>query len=331
MVRKSFSTSSSIKGSHKLFRFFFLLILLGASASILVFFILQFSISGEDSNPSSSTEDSNSLPADTKTDEHTDATSSHTSENDSPVYPSIDFSPAINNFVDSTSGTKSILVYDLEKQEILNEVNPTEKYSTASLYKLFVVYEGYRRLDNGSWNQNDPVGTTGHTVLECLDLAIRESNSLCAEGLWNMIGHSALDEIITSECKIVNTDISHLISTPNDILSIMKLFYEHPHITDSTLIARIKDSFLNQPKTEYDWRQGLPSGFQKANVYNKVGWDYNPEGEYWNIYHDAAIIEYPEDNRHFVVIVMTTRVPFSKITKFGTEFEDIYLKSQSNE
>jgi hypothetical protein len=84
------------------------------------------------------------------------------------------------------------------------------------------------------------------------------------------------------------------------------------------------DSFLNQPITTYNWRQGLPSGFSRARVYNKVGWDYNPNGGYWNIYHDAAIVEFPEENRHFIVVVMTNRVPFQKIKEFGMLLENAF-------
>ena len=89
----------------------------------------------------------------------------------------------------------------------------------------------------------------------------------------------------------------------------------------------MKDSFLNQPVTEYDWRQGLPSGFSDAvNVYNKVGWAYNDEGEVWDIYNDAAIIEFPEKDRHFIVVVMTNKVPYQQIRKLGTMIEEEFNK-----
>ena len=96
---------------------------------------------------------------------------------------------------------------------------------------------------------------------------------------------------------------------------------------DGGLIAQIKDSFLNQPATTYNWRQGLPSGFSKANVYNKVGWAYNADGGYWNIYHDAAIVEFPESNRHFIVVVMTNQVPFEAIRTLGTKIEETFYNN----
>ena len=243
-------------------------------------------------------------------------------------YQKIDFQPVVDSFVNDTrSGNRSVIIYDVERDEIVGEYNSGEKYGTASLYKLFVVYEGYRRLQSGEWKAGDKAGSTGHTILECLDLSIRESYSPCAETLWAKIGHAELDQIIKNDFKIMNSDISHLQSNPKDILEIMKIFYTHTDITDDTLTSRMKDSFLNQPETTYDWRQGLPSGFKKANVYNKVGWDYNPNGKYWNIYHDTAIIVFPETNRHFIVVVMTNRVPYQKISKLGTNIENQFYQN----
>jgi len=244
-----------------------------------------------------------------------------------PEYIKYDFQPVIDQFVNSTTGNRSVLVYDVERAEIAGEYNPAQNYNTASLYKLFVVYEGYRRLETGIWDASSKVGYTGRTMLDCLDLAIRESYSPCAESLWAMIGHAELDAIIKNDFGILSSNISGLSSNANDILSIMKIFYNHTEITNETYVARMKDSFLNQPPTTYNWRQGLPSGFSRANVYNKVGWAFNPSINNWDIYHDAAIVEFPEENRHFIVVVMTNRVSHLKIKEFGTNLENYYYST----
>ncbi len=238
----------------------------------------------------------------------------------------IDFQPIIDEWVASVGGNKSVIIYDLDRDEQVGAFNLGENYNTASLYKLFVVYEGYRRVQSGEWKAEDIVGSTSYTVLECLDLAVRESYSPCAESLWARIGHRKLDEIIQNDFKITGSNISGLVSNVEDILKMMKIFYEHNEINDENLILRMKDSFLNQPVTEYDWRQGLPSGFSpKANIYNKVGWDYDSDKSRWNIYHDAAIIEFPEDNRHFIVVVMTNYVSNRDIARLGTMIENQYV------
>ena len=260
-----------------------------------------------------------------------DAINSNTDSSQEEVVKSIipiDFQPVIDEWVENARGNFSVLIYDLELDKVVGSFNPSESYNTASLYKLFVVYNGYQKIVSGEWNPDDAVSWTGYTILDCLDLAIRESYSPCAESLWSMIGRDNLQQTIVDDFSIVNSDINGLVSNPNDIMAMMKIFYEHKDITDSSLIDRMTDSFLNQPVTTYDWRQGLPSGFSRANVYNKVGWDYNPDGNYWNIYHDAAIVEFPEDNRHFIVVVMTNRVPFQKIRSLGTMIEIAYYDNQ---
>lgn len=239
----------------------------------------------------------------------------------------IDFQSIVDEWAASTSGNKSIIIYDPALDEIVGSYNPDEQFSTASLYKLFVVYEGYKRLNSGEWDSETPVGSTSYNLLECLDLSIRESYSPCAEGILAMIGRDELSEIIVNDYGLNNTAIKSLISTPSDILGIMKMFYDFDKTLSPGLLAKMKDSFLNQPATTYVWRQGLPSGFSVANVYDKVGWDYNPDGKYWNIYNEAAIVEFPEDNRSFIVVVMTNRVPFQKIRQFGTDFENAYLNA----
>lgn len=239
----------------------------------------------------------------------------------------IDFQPIIDDWASSTGGKKSVLIYDLENGKTVGAYNTNESYSTASLYKLFVAYEGYSKVQSGEWSGTEMTGSTGHTILECLDLAIRESNSACAETLWKNIGYDELDQIVAEEFGITNSDISGLTSNVNDIATMMRIYYEHQEITDEALIAQIKDSFLNQPTTTYDWRQGLPSGFTRANVYNKVGWDYNPDEAVWNIYHDAAIVEFPEENHHFVVVVMTNQVDYKQICDLGAKIEEFYYNN----
>ena len=241
-----------------------------------------------------------------------------------PPVKEIDFQPVVDAWVKTVAGNKSVLIYDLNLNKTVALYNIDESYNTASLYKLFVVYEGYKRVESKVWDGNAAAGSAGKTVLECLDLAIRESHSICAEALWGMIGRDNLTNIMESEWNITHSEISRLISNANDITLILKRFYEHPDFSDPTLLNRMWDSFLNQPVTTYDWRQGLPKGFNKASVYNKVGWDYNPDSRVWNIYHDAAIVKFPlEDGktRDFIVVVMTNRIDFSNIKRLGAEIE----------
>lgn len=239
----------------------------------------------------------------------------------------IDFQPVVDEWVASVRGDKGIVIYDLDRDEITANYNADGEFATASVYKLFVVYEGYRLLESGEWQADDPAGATGYTILECLDLAIRESNSACAETLWAKMGRDNLEGIVKKDFGLEDTYVEGFSSTPMDVMKMMKKYYYHDEIAQDSLLTQMKDSFLNQPVTEYNWRQGLPSGFELANVYNKVGWEYSPEAGYWLIYNDAAIVEYPEQNRHFIVVVMTNSIDYKQIRKLGQDIENTFLNT----
>jgi hypothetical protein len=235
----------------------------------------------------------------------------------------INFQPIVDDWVNTVDGNKGIMIYDLDLEKIAGAYNTEAKFQTASLYKLFVVYEGYRRLQNGTWSRDDVAGWTRKTIPECLDLAIRESNSPCAETLWNMIGHDELNWIVQNDFGLPDVYVNGLSATTTEIMFIMKRFYEHPDITDEDLVAQMEDSFLNQPITTYDWRQGLPSGFSdRVNVYNKVGWNFN--GSYWTIYDDASILDFVNEERHFIVVIMTNNIHFRLIRQFGADLESSF-------
>ena len=244
------------------------------------------------------------------------------SERPEPKIAANGFQSAVENWVGSVDGEKGVVIYDLDNDKLVGSYHGNEKFATASIYKLFVVYEGYKRVQSGEWKADDIAGSTGHTVLECLDLAVRESNSACAETLWGMIGRDNLDSIAQNNFKIKSAKVSDLEATPMEIMQMMKIFYKHKEIKDSDLIARMQDSFLIQPITEYNWRQGLPSGFSDdVKVYNKVGWDWN--GKAWNIYNDAAIVDFTKQNRHLIVVVMTSGVTYQQIRTLATEIEKV--------
>lgn len=252
-----------------------------------------------------------------------------------------DFSPMANKWLSGISGTASIVIYDLDNDQVLVNINGDKDWNTASLYKLFVVYEGYLRLERGEWNKNDltsatdPVTGKTMTYAECLDAAIRSSYSPCAEYFWySAIGQNALDTIIEQKFSITNSTISKLTSNANDITKMMKIYYEHEGLSEDS-VAAIQDSMLNQPPSwgycanyTCDWRRGLPSGFTDAKVYNKVGWDWT--GNYWNVYHDTAIAEIDDAKgitHHYIITVMTSRVDFTEIAAFGSAFQYVLKNS----
>ncbi len=241
--------------------------------------------------------------------------------------PKLDLQEMAEEWSNSVTGTTSVYIYDLDYNEVIASVNAEQNYNTASLYKLFPVYEGYRRVASGEWSLDYNLGS--RTIGECLDAAIRSSDSICGEALWNKIGHEQLDEIIEQDYGITNSDISGLSSNPIDIAKILQRFYEHPDFDDQTYL-KILDSMLKQPPSAgncsggiCDWRQGFPAGFEGTgiSVFDKVGWAHSGTS-YWLYYHDAAIVD---DGEHqLIVVVMTANIrSYDSLTKFGTSLAKI--------
>ena len=230
----------------------------------------------------------------------------------------ISLQQVVEDWAKENSGKVSVMIYDLDNDAVSAVFNQDEKMPTASLYKLYVAYEEYRRIDNEELSPSDIVYKK-YTRSQCLDLMIRESHSPCAETLWDEIGRDNINKILKTNYGLKDTE--SLTSTAADLTKLLQIYYRHAELSDESWNT-IKDSMLNQPITNgYDWRQGLPSGFsEKINVYNKVGWD--AEDEHWKIYNDAAILEIPSENRHLSAVVLTNNIEPEAIRNLATAIEE---------
>ncbi|MBR1875241.1 hypothetical protein IJ798_02600 [Candidatus Saccharibacteria bacterium] len=254
----------------------------------------------------------------------------------------IDLQYTVDSWVGSQPNAKNseVLIYDIDNDAIVARHNEDTKIRIESIYKMFVVYEGYYRVDHNIWNGTDSVGLGNNydgkpfDYYTCLDYAIRYSYSPCAENLWVKIGRDNL-QTIYNEKGFKSTSISGIISTPSDLLKLYQMFWKHSDLSDDSW-ERIKDSMLNQtaPKNAYDimqqdWRKGFPSGFATAKVYDKVGWLGDGRGN-WTYYSDASFLVFPETKnndgetipeRHYIAIVLTQSTKPSELVKLGRSIE----------
>lgn len=245
----------------------------------------------------------------------------------------VDFQPVVDSWVASVGGTKAVLIYDLDLDEVVGEYNADSVMRIESIYKIFVVYEGYRRVQSGEWDGEAACGYTGMTIVECLDRAIRESRSSAAEVLHSMIGYAELNNIMRTEFGLPGVTVDSISASAREVATMMRRFYEHPDLTDEALVARMMDSFLNQPASVGDgfcsgpcnWRRGLPSGFSEAvDVYNKVGWLGDGAGG-WVYFADAALLDFKEAGRNYIAVVITSRVSNTAIAELGTAIETAFF------
>ena len=247
----------------------------------------------------------------------------------------IDFQPLLDQWVADTRKNSQIdlgvMIYDLDHQAVVGSYQPDTVFNTASIYKLSYAYDGYREIAAGRDSADAyfiTIADKGDLTLgACLDLIIRESYNGCADPLRGDPDRTARVEALISDLGLTNTTNAGLYSSARDLTRLLQLYWEHPDLTADQW-ATIQDSLLNQPPTTYDWRQGLPAGFTTAEVYNKVGWAWN--GSYWSVYNDAAIVVFPEQHRHYLVVILTegisSAVP-TPITQLGHAIEAAVLSS----
>ena len=225
---------------------------------------------------------------------------------------------ALQTAVDDWSATlgtdpKVGVVIKNTEGKTLASLNPSESFFTASLYKLFVAYEGYKEVDAKSV---DPAKAylNGHTRAECLDLMIRNSDSPCGEKLWTELGK----ENLTAKMKtydINNTSLTGLSTTAEDTAIMLARIARGEGLSNES-----QSAYLSSMKDQDSiYRRGLPSGFSdQVTVYNKVGWNEQLE------WHDASIIEL-KDGRKLVVAVLTSGIGTKKIIELGQSIENVIL------
>lgn len=210
----------------------------------------------------------------------------------------------VDNWVNSTSGTSSVVVADIDGN-VLAAHNADQVYFAASLYKLFVAYEGYKQIDADESLASQEY-LNGFTRQECLDKMIRESDSPCGEKMLAEFGQLELTNILR-QYGITNTSMTNIATTARDSMVLLSLVATAEGLSEESQASYL-DSLKEQPDL---YRRGLPSGFSdNVVVYNKVGWNELVE------WHDVAIIETP-DNKKLIIAVLTENVGSSKISELA--------------
>lgn len=224
--------------------------------------------------------------------------------------------PVIDEWASSIQGQAGVIVYDLKNQVCIGSKNSDALFFSASIYKLFVAYEGYLAFQNGLLSPSEKCHAN-HTQSMCMDAMIRSSESACAQKILAKIGTINVSEKMVSY-GMSNTSVKGLTTTAHDVMIFLKRLYESGELTSEHRITFF-DSMKNQPDR---FRSGLPQGFKDAVVYNKVGWNELKE------WHDAAIITLA-NGHSYVIVVLTKGVGWRKIRSLGNSLNHELLLQQN--
>ncbi len=244
----------------------------------------------------------------------------------------IDLQPTLNTWLKTltTSEKAGVLIYDINNQRVAASFQADQVFEVASIYKLLFAYDGYMQLTTGANDPNQVIVTTTEkgplTLSTCLDLILRESYNGCADVLNRDRARINRVYSLIDQLNMTNTRNIGLSTTATDLTHLLLKIWQHDDLS-SDYWNQLSDSMLNQPPSRgvdgkiYDWRQGLPAGFSnQVKVYNKVGWSWN--GKTWDIYADAAILDFINLNRQYTAVVLTRNLSnYSKITNLGRMIE----------
>jgi hypothetical protein len=187
-------------------------------------------------------------------------------------------------------GTYSIVITD-ESGDQLAAVNADRQYFMASIYKLYVAYVGYQKVDSGQYKLDEPYWN-GWTRGKCLDEMIRTSHSPCGEKMMAELGRPYLAEVL-ERYGITETAWGAFTTNAPDAAIVLGRLQRGQDLADASR-GRMLDSLKGQV-----YRDALAGGFAPLTVYDKVGFREQDE------YHDVGIVELA-DGRHIIISVMTS-------------------------
>jgi len=184
--------------------------------------------------------------------------------------------------------------------------NGDEQFVSASIYKLFVAYDTYKQIDNGTLTLHQKLGKsvevdeTGQTIAGCLNLMITISDNDCGIALGTLDDWAKIDSLLKSEgytgTKLYNYSSPGIISgdkqtTANDVAQLLDRLYNGTLLSESStnaFIALLKAQTVNNR---------LPTGLPKGTVIA------HKTGDLYGYLHDAGIIY--GSNKNMIVVLMT--------------------------
>lgn len=229
----------------------------------------------------------------------------------------INLQPVVDQWLRSYgSGEVAIEIFDVDYRTVAASYRATVAMYPRSLYKLFYAYDGYAQIDAGLDDPNQAY-LNGMSLGYCLDIMIRQSNNPCAEQMLdNDPPRLARVGQLIRNLGLRNTQADGLLTSAHDISLLLQRYYAHPEWSANSW-QKFRSSALNQAAL---YRRGLPSGFNRATVYNKVGYG-------GATYNDAAMVEFAIDGafRRYIMVVMTNGNSAASIAKLGSMLEAAIL------
>lgn len=218
-------------------------------------------------------------------------------------------SALMKNYAESHPGVYGVSLVELDGKRRRAAYNDTQKFTTASTYKLYVAFSTLKRIESGEYKWSDQVAG-GRDLTRCFDDMIVKSDNACAEALVARIGYAPLTKDAQTIVSASTTflDKESYKTTAGDLSTFMASLATG----QISLNADSKARFLDALKRNV-YRQGIPAG-ASGQVADKVGF---LDG----LLHDAAIVYSPSGT--YALSIMTDKSSWATIADLTKEIEKL--------
>ena len=212
-----------------------------------------------------------------------------------------DLQVVLDTFARKYPGQFGIVVTDMVNGATAS-VNAREQMVSASLYKLFVGYGIYKKIDAGELKMTSPTKGSALTVGQCLYIMITISDNDCGYYLGAMVGWTQLDADL-ARIGLTQTKVNNYVAPGSgningdkltsaaDVAKFTEALYRGQLLSASSTEAYL--NVLKATKLNTWLPSGLPSG---AIIAHKTGALYN-------LVHDAGVVYTAKGD--YVVVVMS--------------------------
>ena len=222
----------------------------------------------------------------------------------------------VSNMTDQYGTNIGLVVTDLSNGASAS-ANADTQFVSASIYKLFVAYDVYKKIDAGTVAYTDTLTTygTSRTVEQCLSDMLTVSDNTCGIALGKLCDWAQLDTMLAGEGyshTVLNnynangTIVKDKLTSASDVARLLNKLYAGTLLSKASSAQFI--ALLKGDTIDYMLPSGLPSG---TVVAHKVGF----LDEYQ---HDAGIIYGTKKN--MLVVMLTKGWTTSPTTQATTAF-----------
>lgn len=207
----------------------------------------------------------------------------------------------------AADGSAAVVALSVPDGSVLVSIDPTEPFTAASTYKIFVAASMIEAVEGGEWAWSSPL--SGRTLAQCFDAMIVESDNECPEAWFAAVGVAPVEEAASRLGATETTfEWRDFQTTAADLAHALLVLEGADNMTPDSH-NRLMDAMERQ-----DYREGIPAAIEPDGVVaDKVGFLD------WNL-HDAAILHTRKGD--FVLVVMTDGLSWDAIAQVAAAVYD---------